>query len=129
MTSWSDSLFWNLFDYLPFVVFIFIGFVFLMFIITLVKGAKRWSSNNAAQELSEECTAVTKRTEVWGGSGDMSSKTAYYVTFEFQNGERKELEVKGEQYGLIVEGDRGRLVYQGTRFKSFERLPAQNSNY
>ncbi|MFB5673495.1 DUF2500 domain-containing protein [Paenibacillus terreus] len=129
MDPWSNSWFWDLFDYFPIVVFIFIGLFFLLFIIAITKGIKNWSSNNAAPELSEECTAVTKRTKVWGGSGDMSSSTDYYVTFEFQNGERKELEVKGEQYGLIVEGDRGKLVYQGTRFKAFERLPAHNSNY
>ena len=129
MDPFSNSWFWNLFNYFPIVVSIFIGLFFLLFIASITKGIKNWSSNNAAPELSEECTAVTKRTRVRGGSGDMSSSTDYYVTFEFQNGERKELEVKGEQYGLIVEGDRGKLVYQGTRFKSFERLPAQNSIY
>jgi hypothetical protein len=30
-----------------------------------------------------------------GCSRDMSSSTNYYVTFELQNGERKELEVRG----------------------------------
>ena len=32
-----------------------------------------------------------------------------------------ELEMSGEQYGLIAEGDQGQLTFQGTRFISFER--------
>ncbi|MFD1775121.1 DUF2500 domain-containing protein [Paenibacillus rhizophilus] len=44
-----------------------------------------------------------------------------YVTYEFQNGARIELEVPDNMYGLVVEGDRGELTYQGTRFKGFNR--------
>jgi hypothetical protein len=32
-----------------------------------------------------------------------------------------EFAVSGNQYGMIAEGDFGRLTFQGTRFLSFER--------
>ena len=37
-------------------------------------------------------------------------------------GDRMELEVPDMEYGLLVEGDRGRLTFQGTRFLGFERM-------
>lgn len=37
----------------------------------------------------------------------MGTHTSYYVTFEFHNGSRRELEVKPKAYAMIVEGDRG----------------------
>ncbi len=44
-----------------------------------------------------------------------------FVTFELEKGERIELGVKGSEYGMLAEGDRGRLSYQGTRYLGFER--------
>ena len=32
-----------------------------------------------------------------------------------------ELSVSGSEYGMLVEGDRGGLSFQGTRYLSFER--------
>lgn len=50
-----------------------------------------------------------------------SHHTAYYVTFEFEDGRREEFSVRGDQYGLLVEGDEGTLQSQGTWFKGFYR--------
>ena len=47
--------------------------------------------------------------------------TTCYVTFEVKGGERLEFAVPGTEYGQIVEGDRGELAFQGTRYLSFER--------
>jgi hypothetical protein len=33
-----------------------------------------------------------------------------------------ELLVPGNQFGLLIEGDHGKLSFQGTRFLSFERI-------
>ncbi|NLZ76213.1 MAG: DUF2500 domain-containing protein [Erysipelotrichia bacterium] len=49
-----------------------------------------------------------------------STNTRHYVTFELTNGERKEFNVWGNEYGLLVENDYGYLTYQGSRFKGFE---------
>ena len=32
-----------------------------------------------------------------------------------------ELHVSGSEYGMLAEGDNGRLTFQGTRYLSFER--------
>ncbi|QWU13507.1 Protein of unknown function [Paenibacillus sophorae] len=102
--------------------------VFLFIIIyATFKGIKQWMVNNASELLTVSCTAVSKRFRVRGGSGDTSASTDYYVTFETPNGDRVELEVPDRLYGLIVEGDRGELTYQGTRFKGFERESGRDS--
>jgi len=36
--------------------------------------------------------------------------------------DRIELCVSGTEYGMLVEGDTGRLTFQGTRYLSFERI-------
>lgn len=50
-----------------------------------------------------------------------SSRTIHYATFP--GGERGpvELEAADMEYCLLVEGDRGRLTFQGTRFQGFRR--------
>ena len=50
-----------------------------------------------------------------------SSHTTYYVTFEVESGDRIELVVPRSEYGFMVEGDQGKLTFQGTRYLSFDR--------
>lgn len=50
-----------------------------------------------------------------------SSSTTYYVTFQVDSGDRMEFSVSGQEYGLLAEGDRGKLTFQGTRYLGFER--------
>ena len=50
-----------------------------------------------------------------------TTSTSYYVTFEVESGDRIEFAVRGQDYGMLVEGDMGRLSFQGTRFLGFER--------
>ncbi|OXM17592.1 hypothetical protein CGZ75_11235 [Paenibacillus herberti] len=105
---------------------IFIGLVFVLIIGTFVfvigKGLLTWGRNNASPVITVPCRIADKRTEVWGGSGDSSANTSYFVTFEFGDGSRKEIPVPDNQYGLLVVGDQGELTYQGTRFQGFNRL-------
>ena len=50
------------------------------------------------------------------------SKTRYFVTFHKRDGNRVEMEVPGEDYGLAAEGDEGILVYsKGDEFIVFKR--------
>ena len=49
------------------------------------------------------------------------TSTSHYVTFQVESGDRMELNVTGSEYGLLVEGDQGRLTFQGTRYLGFER--------
>ena len=50
-------------------------------------------------------------------------KTRYFVTFHKRDGNRIEMEVPGEDYGLAAEGDEGVLVYAGqNEFVVFKRM-------
>ena len=105
--------------------FLVFGLVFVTIIVTLVQNLFRWNKNNQSPRLTVPVTAVSKRIEgnpyrtgeLHTGRGDM----LYYVTFQVESGDRMELQLSGSQYGLIVEGDRGTLTFQGTRFLNFER--------
>ena len=49
-------------------------------------------------------------------------KTRHYITFHKRDGNRVEMEVPGEAYGLAAEGDEGVLVYtKGDEFIVFKR--------
>ena len=109
---------------------ILFGIVFLliigMFLVTAVRGIGTWKKNNHSPRLDVSAVVVAKRTNVshhhHGDSGShMSSSTWYYATFQVESGDRMEFSVSGAEYGLLAEGDRGRLSFQGTRYLSFER--------
>ncbi len=100
--------------------------VIAIFIFTIVKGFTQWSSNNRQPVLSVPAVIVSKREDIrrHHQAGEMHhthTSTSYYVTFEVESGDRMELQVKGTDYGFMVEGDFGKLTFQGTRFLSFER--------
>jgi hypothetical protein len=105
---------------------IFEGLIFTLviggFCFVIIRGISIWLSNNAAEVITHHCKVVDKRTAIWGGSGDSSARTTYYITFEFEDSSRKELQVSTKHFGVIVSGDNGELIYQGTRFKEFRRL-------
>ena len=96
-------------------------FVIGVFVFVIGRGLFTWMNNNASEKVVASATIVSKRTQVSGGSGDTSAHTSYYVTFQFENGDRIELHVRGADYGLMAEGDQGQLGYQGTRFLHFHR--------
>ena len=112
-------------------IFIIVGAVifalsFGLFIFIFVKGINQWNRNNHSPRLTVEATVVTKRMSVShhhhsGGTGMHTSSTTYYVTFQVDSGDRMELIVGGREYGILVEGDRGKLSFQGTRYLGFER--------
>lgn len=84
---------------------------------SFARSAKQNRKNDASPRLSTEATIVDKRTHVWGDH----SHTDYFVTFQFESGDRLELEIPRDQIGYLVEGDKGKLHFQGTRFLDFER--------
>jgi hypothetical protein len=109
------------------VVFAFIGLVAVLAVAAIltpvVIGLIRWNRNNKAPQVTSPAVVVTKRQETSGGSRNTSVSTQYFVTFEIQGGDRLEIPMHGEEFGTLVEGDRGRLTYQGTRYKGFARTP------
>ena len=101
------------------------------FIVTGVRGAKQWHSNNQSPRLTVPATVVAKRTNVSHHSGvgehhHSHSSTSYYVTFQVESGDRMELHMSGQEYGMLIEGDYGRLSFQGTRYLGFERMRFEN---
>ena len=101
-----------------------------MFIAIAVKGIGQWNKNNHSPRLTVPATVVAKRTNVSHhhhnhGSAGMhhtTRSTTYYVTFQVESGDRMELCVAGHEFGMLIEGDRGRLTFQGTRYLGFERI-------
>lgn len=107
--------------------------VFCMVLYNFVQGIITWHSNNQSPRLTVFATVVAKREDVThhhhANAGDASgahgfyatTNIAYYVTFQVESGDRMEFHVSGKEYGMLTEGDTGRLSFQGTRYLSFER--------
>ena len=127
-------------------VIIGIGFVLVFgnIIFTMIKGGMEWSKNNNSPLLTVNAKIVAKRTAVSSGHhhhGNNTSmyhhslSTAYFATFEVESSDmgrmveqqaqhatiRVELRVPDNEFGLLVENDLGKLTFQGTRYKGFER--------
>ncbi|HWS30010.1 MAG TPA: DUF2500 domain-containing protein [Clostridia bacterium] len=108
------------------------GFVVVLgiIIVTAVRGIAQWNRNNNSPVLCVFATIVAKRANTSQhhhhdannmAMSHTTSSTSYYATFEVDSGDRMELRVNGEQYGLLAEGDKGSLTFQGTRYLGFER--------
>lgn len=113
----------ELFQIMFFIVFFA---VFGVIVMQLFQGMRQWNKNNHSPRLTVPATVVSKRTNVSrhhnAGSNAMShTSTTYYATFQVESGDRMEFSVSGPEHGLLAEGDRGDLTFQGTRYLGFER--------
>lgn len=113
----------------PVIFIIIFTIVIGTFIVTAVKGIGTWSKNNNSPVLTVDSSVVSKRISVThhnhnngNNMHNSSSSTDYYVTFQVESGDRIELKVNGGEYGILVEGDRGKLTFQGSRYKEFQRI-------
>lgn len=115
-------------------IIVVIGFliVFVLVAINLYKACKIKKKNDNSPRITVTSKVVSKRTDIsYYNSGvnsdfnDRRTSTKYYAAFEVESGDRMELEMSGSDFGILVEGDEGRLTFQGTRYISFER---QSSN-
>ena len=118
---------------IPLIFLIPFVLILAVFVFILVKGIGTWRRNERSPRLSVDAVVTSKRTEVThrhqANAGDItgahgysiSSTTWYYVTFQVESGDRMELAVDGEEYGMLAEGDFGKLSFQGTRYLGFER--------
>lgn len=122
------------------IVPIFIMIIAIIILVTIVvnigKSVKTWSYNNAQPVLTVDAKVVAKRTDVSTSTHHDADNTGhhhhaytdYYVTFEVESGDRMEFIVIDEEYGMLVEGDKGRLTFQGTRYKGFKRHTYEESD-
>ena len=96
-----------------------------MILVTFVRELSQRNKNNHSPRLTVEATVVAKRQSFSSHrSGDelhTTTSTRYFATFQVESGDRMELQLAGNEYGLLVEGDKGKLSFQGTRFLGFER--------
>lgn len=108
------------------------GFLFVLFILffcftagivifAIVIGVCKWNKNNNSPRLTVDATVVSKRFKV-SHHDDSYSSTKYYVTFQVASGDRMEFRVRGREQGVLVEGDYGKLTFQGTRYLGFQRI-------
>ena len=111
------------FDMFSIMFFIVFALIVGTIIINAIKGISEWSNNNKQPILDINCKVVSKRisvshtnshTDSSGVHHGSSSHTSYYVTFEFESKDRTEFRVNGKEYGMIAEGDYGKLKFQGT---------------
>ena len=107
------------------IFFLFFGIVAVSIIVMFVRGIGQWNKNNRSPRLTVPAKVVAKRTDVThhhdANTHMDHHSTWYYVTFEVESGNRMELGVGGGEFGLLTEGDCGRLSFQGTRYLGFER--------
>lgn len=121
---------YSLFDGIFPIIFILI---LAVVIFNFAKGLGTWHKNNNSPRLTVSAKIVAKRQNTTHhnhpNAGDASgaheyhttSSTTYYVTFQVESGDRMELAVTGSEYGMLAEGDEGKLTFQGTRYLAFDR--------
>ena len=99
--------------------------VFGLVFVTVAREIRQWHKNNHSPRLIVDAQVVAKRTHMVrrrsAGSNLRHTYTTYFVTFQVESGDRLELQVQDGDFGLLVEGDQGRLTFQGTRFLEFQR--------
>ncbi|WP_207555882.1 DUF2500 domain-containing protein [Intrasporangium flavum] len=113
--------------------FLFFGLVAALVVAgigyTLVKGISQWRADEASPLRSVDALVVSRRTDVRRHTrtdARATSTSTYYVTFEEDSGQRRELQVSGSEYGQLAEGDRGHLIHQGSRYKGFTRAAVRD---
>lgn len=124
------------------IVPIFIGIIFVIVIggilFSAFKGIGQWQKNEQSPRLSVKAIVTSKRADVSRRTNmhhhddhhhhSSSTHTKYFVTFEFESGDRLEFHVSGKEYGLLSEEDIGMLTFQGTRYLGFEREKVRKEN-
>nr|WP_204501215.1 DUF2500 domain-containing protein [Aquibacillus albus] len=116
-----------MFQIVPIIIMIVFVVVIGTIIFNVIKGIGQWNQNNQSPQLTVPAVVKSKRTHVsrrshgHGNHVHHGSRTDYYVTFEFESGDRSEFKVSGQEYGQIAEADLGMLTFQGTRYLGFSR--------
>ena len=102
--------------------------VFGIIIVAMVRGIGEWNKNNHSPKLSVPAKVVSRRTAVsrhhhhqGNGMHHTHTATSYYATFQVESGDRMEFEISDTEYGMLAEGDSGKLTFQGTRYLNFQR--------
>ena len=93
-----------------------------MILVTFVRELSQRNRNNHSPRLTVEAKRQSFSSHRSGGEMHTTTSTRYFATFQVESGDRMELQMNGQDYGMLVEGDRGRLTFQGTRYLDFQRM-------
>lgn len=121
-----------MFHVIPVLVAVVFVVILGLIISRAIQAGKQWKRNNDSPVLTVDAVVSSKRTDVryhqnanMDQPGQMGfSSTFYYVTFEVESGDRMEYSMSGTEFGLLAQGDTGKLTFQGTRYLGFERKKA-----
>ncbi|MDY2735164.1 DUF2500 domain-containing protein [Intestinibacter sp.] len=117
------------FDYI-FSILFFVAFLFVfsIFVLTGLKSITEWNKNNNSPKLTVDARVIKKRNQVsnsdyldHNGMIHTTSSISYYVTFQVEREDQIEMRLSRKEYIMLVEGDYGKLTFQGTRYISFEK--------
>lgn len=115
-----------MFALMPIISLLIFGLVFGVIVASLVRSGRQWHKNNNSPRLTVDARVIAKRHDVShhhsaGEHHHHHDHNTYYVTFQVSSGDRMELQLQGQEYGMLIEGDTGKLTFQGTRYLGFER--------
>ena len=115
-----------MFSIFPIIWILMFLLIFGIFAVSIGKSISQWNKNNHSPRLTVDARVLAKRHDVSrrrsaGEHHHYHTTNSYFVTFEVASGDRMELQLQGHEYGLLIEGDTGKLTFQGTRYLGFER--------
>ena len=115
-----------MFSIFPIIWVLMFLLIFGIFAVSIGKSIRQWNKNNRSPRLTVDAKVLAKRHDVSrrrsaGEHHHYHTTNSYFVTFEVASGDRMELQLQGHEYGLLIEGDKGKLTFQGTRYLGFER--------
>lgn len=123
------------FGYNPFDTMFSFTFLIIVavIVVAVVKGVAQWNQNNNSPRLTVDAIVVSKTEEIHqqqhANAGDITGAHGYhtttsimhYVTFQVESGDRMDFSVDSTTYEMLLEGDAGRLSFQGSRYLGFEK--------
>ena len=92
-----------------------------LMIFMIVRSVSAQKKNDSQPKLTVPATVISKRTDLYRRRNMGIGSTVYFVTFQVQSGDRIELHLSGQEFGLLQEGDRGSLTFRGREFIGFTR--------
>ena len=102
----------------------FVILFFIVFFAALGKNIAQWFKNESSPRLTVPAKIVDmqRKTHHHHTHGHHHHTHNYHVTFEVESGDRMELKVSRDEYGMLMVGESGKVSFQGTRYLGFERL-------
>jgi hypothetical protein len=116
-----------MFTIIPIIIGVVAVIIVGAIVFAIFSSIKQWSFNNKQPVLTVVSKVVSKRSKVRTSNTNQndhmhsSTSTTYYATFEVESGDRIEFSIQDREFGLLAEGDQGKLSFQGTRYLSFIR--------